>query len=117
MIFSTMENISKSSRHTSFFCPAAPPLGRRLFSCMVGQNSSISWRHQLPVFASLGFRALAPDMRGYGQSSAYRRHEDYALQEIVADMIDLVDQLRIEKALGRTRLGCAGIVLRASTTQ
>ncbi len=39
---------------------------------------SLSWRHQLPCFAALGFRAIAPDMRGYGRSSVYRRHEDYA---------------------------------------
>jgi pimeloyl-ACP methyl ester carboxylesterase len=28
---------------------------------------SVSWRHQLPVFAALGFRAIAPDMRDYGR--------------------------------------------------
>ena len=27
-----------------------------------------SWRHQLPVLAANGFRAVAPDMRGYGKS-------------------------------------------------
>ena len=41
---------------------------------------SISWRHQLPVFGGMGFRAIAPDMRGYGRSSVYPRHEDYALR-------------------------------------
>jgi pimeloyl-ACP methyl ester carboxylesterase len=32
----------------------------------------------LPVFAALGFRCIAPDMRGCGRSSTYRRHEDVA---------------------------------------
>jgi pimeloyl-ACP methyl ester carboxylesterase len=32
---------------------------------------SISWSHQLPVFAALGFRAIAPDMRGYGLNGLY----------------------------------------------
>ena len=54
---------------------------------------SISWREQLPVFAALGFRAIAPDMRGYGRSSVYPRHEDYALEEIVADMVELLGAL------------------------
>ncbi|MEM7543488.1 MAG: alpha/beta fold hydrolase, partial [Pseudomonadota bacterium] len=45
---------------------------------------SISWRHQLPVFAALGFHAIAPDMRGYGQSSIYSNHEDYAQEIVVA---------------------------------
>ena len=29
-----------------------------------------SWRHQIPALASAGWRVLAPDMRGYGESSA-----------------------------------------------
>jgi hypothetical protein len=49
---------------------------------------SISWRHQLPCFASLGFRAIAPDMRGYGRSSVYPKHEDYALANTVHNMVD-----------------------------
>jgi pimeloyl-ACP methyl ester carboxylesterase len=60
---------------------------------------SISWRHQLPALGALGFRAIAPDMRGYGRSSVYGRHEDYALRESVADMIELLDSLGHEKAV------------------
>ena len=60
---------------------------------------SISWRHQLPCFAALGFRAIAPDMRGYGRSTVHPRHEDYALEHIAADMIELLDGLGHEKAI------------------
>lgn len=60
---------------------------------------SISWRHQLPYFARLGYRCIAPDMRGYGRSDVHPRHEDYALREIVADMIELLDHLGAEKAV------------------
>ena len=60
---------------------------------------SISWRHQLPCFAALGFRAVAPDMRGYGRSSVYPRHEDYALEQIVRDMLELLDALGRDKAV------------------
>lgn len=58
-----------------------------------------SWRHQLPVLAGLGFRAIAPDMRGYGKSSVYSRHEDYAQEQVVADMTGLLDALGIERAV------------------
>jgi pimeloyl-ACP methyl ester carboxylesterase len=53
----------------------------------------------LPAFAALGFRAVAPDMRGYGRSSVYPRHEDYPLEEIVADMVELLGALRAKKAI------------------
>jgi len=60
---------------------------------------SITWRHQLPVFAALGFRAIAPDMRGYGRSTVYSRHEDYAVQHAVSDMLALSQSLGRESAL------------------
>jgi pimeloyl-ACP methyl ester carboxylesterase len=53
----------------------------------------------LPVFGGMGFRAVAPDMRGYGRSSVYPRHEDYALSESTADMIELLDSLGRDKAV------------------
>jgi len=58
-----------------------------------------SWRHQVTTFSSLGFRVLAPDMRGYGGSSIYTRHDAYAQRFVVADMINLIDILEIESAL------------------
>jgi pimeloyl-ACP methyl ester carboxylesterase len=60
---------------------------------------SISWRHQLACFGALGFRAIAPNMRGYGRSSVYTRHEDYAIEHSVQDMLDLLDNLRVDKAI------------------
>jgi pimeloyl-ACP methyl ester carboxylesterase len=47
----------------------------------------------------MGFRAIAPDMRGYGRSSVYGGHEDYAQREIVQDMVDLIDALGRDKAV------------------
>ena len=58
-----------------------------------------SWRHQLPALAALGFRAIAPDMRGYGRSSVYRQHADYAQELIVRDMIELLDSTGRRKAV------------------
>ena len=60
---------------------------------------SISWRHQLPCFAALGFRCIAPDMRGYGRSSVYPRHEDYALEHSTRDMLELLEALGRDKAV------------------
>src|SRR3984893_4013113 len=99
MLFSVTDHVAKGGDHTSFYlaCGAedAPPI----IFLHGWPELSISWRHQLPVFAGLGFRALAPDMRGYGRSSAYPRHEDYAQPEIVADMIELLDGIGAERAI------------------
>ncbi len=39
------------------------------------------------MFAELGSRCVAPDMRGYGRSSVYGQHADYAVKNSVHDMI------------------------------
>jgi len=94
-----LENTAKSARHTSFYLSAGTPGATPVIFVHGWPELSISWRHQLPVFAGLGFHAIAPDMRGYGRSSIYGRHEDYAQEEIVADMIELLDHLGAEKAV------------------
>jgi pimeloyl-ACP methyl ester carboxylesterase len=99
MVFPITEYVAKSERHTSFYLSCGALKATPIIFVHGWPELSISWRHQLPVFAGLGFRALAPDMRGYGRSSVYSRHEDYALEEIVADMIDLIDSIGAEKAI------------------
>lgn len=58
-----------------------------------------SWRHQLPVLGGLGFRALAPDLRGHGGSTVYDRHEDYTMERHVGDLLALLDSLGRERAV------------------
>ncbi|KAH7278806.1 hypothetical protein KP509_38G056900 [Ceratopteris richardii] len=56
------------------------------------------WRKQIPVFAGAGFRTIAPDMRGYGDSSAPEGVNNYTYLHIVGDLIGLLDALGVEKA-------------------
>jgi pimeloyl-ACP methyl ester carboxylesterase len=99
MPLAVTEHVAKSARHTSFYLAAGPEDGPPLIFVHGWPELSISWRHQLPCFAAMGFRAIAPDMRGYGRSSVYGRHEDYALRESTADMIELLDHLGRDKAV------------------
>ncbi|MCK9992948.1 MAG: hypothetical protein Dbin4_01468 [Alphaproteobacteria bacterium] len=99
MTFPILENVSKSARHTSFYLSCGRTHAAPIIFVHGWPELSYSWRHQLPVFAGLGFRAIAPDMRGYGRSSTYTRHEDYALEHIVTDMIELLDSLGVKKAI------------------
>ena len=99
MTFPILEHATKSERHTTFYLACGSPEATPIIFLHGWPELSISWRHQLPIFAALGFYAVAPDMRGYGRSSSYRRHEDYALSESVADMIALIDAIDAEKAI------------------
>ena len=99
MTTTILEHVAKTPRHTTFYLAAGPVAATPIIFVHGWPELSISWRHQLPVFAGLGLRAIAPDMRGYGRSSVYDRHEDYAQAQIVADMIELLDHLGAEKAI------------------
>ncbi len=91
--------VAKTARHTTFYLAAGPEAGTPVVFVHGWPELSISWRHQLPCFGALGFRAVAPDMRGYGRSSVYARHEDYALVHAVRDMVELLDALGRDKAI------------------
>jgi pimeloyl-ACP methyl ester carboxylesterase len=96
---SITEHTIKTERHTTFYLAAGPEDGPLIIFVHGWPELSLSWRHQLPTLAALGFRAIAPDMRGYGRSSVYGQHGDYAQEHIVRDMLELVDSLRREKAV------------------
>jgi pimeloyl-ACP methyl ester carboxylesterase len=57
------------------------------------------WRKQVEALASDGWRCIAPDMRGYGGSSAPTATAAYALNEIVDDMVELHDHLGARPAI------------------
>jgi pimeloyl-ACP methyl ester carboxylesterase len=97
--FQLESRFHKSARHTTHYLAAGPVDGPLLVFVHGWPELSLSWRHQLPVFAGLGFRVVAPDMRGYGQSSVYRDHAAYAQSEVIADMLELVDGLDCERAV------------------
>ncbi len=93
------EHRFKGEQHNTFYLAAGPQAGPLIIFVHGWPELSISWRHQLPVLAGLGFRAIAPDLRGYGRSSVYDQHSDYALEHNVADMLALLDVLGHERAI------------------
>jgi pimeloyl-ACP methyl ester carboxylesterase len=50
-----------------------------------------SWRYQLPLLARLGYRAWAPDLRGYGETERPPRMQDYSLERLMDDVAGLID--------------------------
>ena len=88
-----------SPRHSTFYRAFGPEDGPLVIMTHGWPELSISWRHQLVFLGNLGYRAIAPDMRGYGGSSLYDEKGAYAQTEVVQDMIELIDSLGREKAV------------------
>jgi pimeloyl-ACP methyl ester carboxylesterase len=62
-------------------------------------ESWYSWRHQLKYLSELGYRVVAPDMRGYGGTDAPIAVDDYNIENIAADMVGILDRLGEERAV------------------
>lgn len=57
-----------------------------------------SWRRQIPALAEGGFRAVAPDMRGYNLSTKPQGVDAYAIERLTRDVRDLIDHLGAQRA-------------------
>ncbi|KAK9799136.1 putative AB hydrolase-1 domain-containing protein [Seiridium cardinale] len=53
----------------------------------------MAWRYQIPFLTSLGLRVIAPDLLGYGKTSAPAAKEDYAHKKICGQLKQLVEQV------------------------
>ena len=93
------EHTLKTERHTTFYLAAGPEDGPLVIFVHGWPELSVSWRHQLPALAALGFRTIAPDMRGYGRSTVYLEPAAYAQEPIVMDMLELLDALGTAQAV------------------
>jgi len=60
---------------------------------------AFSWRHQLPALAAAGYRAIAPDMRGYGQTEGPDGVDEYSVSKLIGDLHGLLDALQLERAI------------------
>jgi len=82
-----------SPRHTTHCCQAGPAGGPLMIFLHGWPEIGLIWRAQMEAFASEGWHCIAPDMPGYGGSSAPAASDAYALKEIVDDMVELHDHL------------------------
>jgi pimeloyl-ACP methyl ester carboxylesterase len=61
-------------------------------------DTSVVWRKQIGVLADAGFRVIAPDLRGYGDTDAPSAVAAYTLEHLCADVLGLLDVLGIDRA-------------------
>ena len=67
--------------------------GPLVLLCHGFPESWYSWRHQIRALAEAGYRVVAPDMRGYGQTDRPQPTEQYTLFHLVGDMVGLVSAI------------------------
>ncbi len=73
--------------------------GPLVLLCHGFPESWYSWRHQIDALARAGYRAVAPDMRGYGQTERPEAIDQYTLFHLVGDMVGVLDALGVETAV------------------
>jgi pimeloyl-ACP methyl ester carboxylesterase len=88
-----------SARHTTRYWEAGPVDGALMVFLHGWPEIGLMWRAQVEALAAQGWHCVAPDMRGYGGSSAPTAPEAYSLKEIVADMVELHDHLGARPAI------------------
>ncbi len=73
--------------------------GPLVLLCHGFPESWYSWRHQLRALAQAGYHAVAPDMRGYGETSQPQDIDQYTLFHLVGDMVGVLDALSAPDAV------------------
>jgi pimeloyl-ACP methyl ester carboxylesterase len=78
---------------------AGPRGGVPIVFCHGFPELAFSWRHQIAALSAAGRWVIAPDQRGYGLTSRPAVVESYDLEHLTADLVGLLDHLKVEKAI------------------
>jgi pimeloyl-ACP methyl ester carboxylesterase len=61
-------------------------------------DSHALWRHQVPALVDAGYRVIAPDLRGFGESSKPVGVDKYGILDIAGDVVGILDSLGVDRA-------------------
>src|ERR1700733_6540100 len=78
---------------------AGPADGIPVGLCHGFPELAYSWRPQLPALAAAGSHVLAPDQRGYGNTSRPEVIADYDMAHLTGDLVGLLDAYGIDQAI------------------
>ena len=73
--------------------------GPLVIFCHGWPESWYSYRYQLPAVADAGFKAVAYDVRGYGESDKPHEIEAYTMRNMTNDVVGIVDALGYDAAI------------------
>ncbi|KAL0022164.1 hypothetical protein WJX77_001810 [Trebouxia sp. C0004] len=60
-------------------------------------DSAKLWKHQIPVLVQAGYRVIAPDLKGFGQSDKPQDASLYIMPNLLKDVVGILDQLDVQK--------------------
>ena len=88
-----------SNKHIHYLA-AGPHDGHLLIFIHGWPAIALTWHPQLTFFASKGYRVIAPDMPGSGNSTAHKgTHADYSIESVVEGLLALLKHLGHERAI------------------
>lgn len=58
-----------------------------------------AWKNQIGPWVEAGYRVIAPDMLGYGQTDKPDEPEEYSLKKLSDDLAALLDHISSPKAV------------------
>lgn len=61
-------------------------------------DSARLWRHQIPALLDSGYRIIAPDLRGFGESERPKGVDSYSLMNVIGDLTALLDHFEVDRA-------------------
>ena len=89
-----MERFEVSTGGMTFTGRAGGPEDGRLVILLHGfPQSSFEWRHQIAALAEEGYRAVAPDQRGYSEGARPEAVDAYGMDHLVADVLAIADDM------------------------
>lgn len=73
--------------------------GTAMLLCHGFPETAHAWHKQIPALAAAGYRVIAPDLRGYGDSACPLPADEYTVFHVVGDLVGLMDALSIDRAI------------------
>ncbi|MDT8910747.1 alpha/beta hydrolase [Amycolatopsis sp. PS_44_ISF1] len=72
---------------------AGPEDGRPVLLLHGFPEAAVEWEHQVATLGVLGYRAVAPDQRGYSPSVRPEQPAEYGITTLVEDVVAMADRL------------------------
>lgn len=88
-----VSHMLSTARHRTHYLESGPADGPLMIFLHGWPEIGLVWRAQMSAFAAQGWRCVAPDLRGFGDSSVPITSDAYTNEQVVADMVELHDHL------------------------